>query len=644
MGFKQRLHAFINQKRQQYKNRTRLWKQLIAGTIFASFLYIFMEWLFFVTMPSFMSLMSLPEKVEIFLLSGLGLAAFALAVSVGFILMDVMAVIMGLSRVTPYIGTAFPSIILASLVLLMIDNFTYTVFHFGISTSTGYWRGAYALLFVVLFAAIWHRMLNSFGLIDQATPNNRLVNRWFYLALGLLVVTTGLALTRLDLTAFRQTDTNTDTNALSQLPNVILLGSDGLDAENLSVYGYGRNTTPQLLKLAQNSLVAENAFTNAGNSAGSVISIFTSKLPTQTRVLYPPDILTGINSYHHLPGILNHLGYTTIEYGVPYYIDAYSYNLEGGFDMANNRTLSVGKLGDMGRKLGFDSEVYLLSRLTWRLSDRILHIFFIRTMENPFDIVTHPVRNMSDKDKVKQLLAQVDRVDGPVFIHAHLLGTHGGLYSPPKQYYSLGEAQIKPWMTDFYDDTLRAFDALVGQVIEHLKETGEYDNTILIIYTDHNKEFKVNERIPLIIHFPRDKYAGEIVQNVQNLDIAPTIVDYLGLSKPDWMGGESLLEGVVPKDRLIFSMGTSEVTQNEQDINFLDPEADKPPFYQFSFIDIIDCQKWYNFDLNTYTWTSGDVAGYVEPCTTGSLRSFAEIKQALADRLAADGFDISSLP
>ncbi|MGE5123395.1 MAG: sulfatase-like hydrolase/transferase [Acidobacteriaceae bacterium] len=603
-----------------------------------------MEWLFFATMPSFMSLMSLAEKVEIFLLSGLGSALFALVVSAGLIVLDLTAVMLGLSAFTPYFATAIPSTVLSCLALLMMDNFTYTVFHFGISTSTGLWRGVYALLFIGLFGFIGYRMLGLFGLTSKPTPDPRLVNRLFHLSLALMIVSTGLALTRLDLAELRQTGSNADAGLASELPNIILLGSDGLNAENLSVYGYARNTTPQLLELAQSSLVAENAFTNAGNSAGSVISILTSKLPTQTRVLYPPDILTGVDSFQHLPAILHHLGYTTIEYGVPYYIDAYSYNLESGFDMANNRTLSAGKFGQLASELGFESEVYLLSRLTWRLSDRILHIFFIRTMENPFDIVTHPVRNISDKDKINQLLAQVDGVDGPVFIHAHLLGTHGGLYSPPNQYYSRGEIQTQPWMVDFYDDTLRAFDTYVGQVIAHLKETGEYANTVLIIYTDHNQQFKVNQRVPLIIHFTEDKYAGKITANVQNLDIAPTILDYLGQPKPDWMAGESLVKEGLPKDRLIFSMGTSEVKQNEKKINFLDPEANKPPFYQFSYVDIVDCQKWYNFDLNTYAWTSGDVAGYVEPCPAEKLRSFDEIKQALAGRLAADGFDISSLP
>ena len=644
MGFMRTTRSFFSQKWQQLKTRANFWKWLFTITVLASFLYIFMEWLFFVTMPSFMSLMGLGTRVEIYLLSGLGLALVALLLIIAFILIDVLAVLVRLSRVTPYLGAVIPTIILSTLALLLVDNFTYTVFHFGISTSIGIGRGVYALLFIVLFGFIGYRMAKLLGLFGQPAPNRKLSNRLFIVAIGLLSLTSALALGNLNFGAMAPSSTLTANRQGTQLPNIILLGSDGLNATNLSAYGYARNTTPQLAKLTEDSLVAENAFTNAGNSAGSVISIFTSKYPTQTRVLYPPDILNGINSYQHLPGMLNNLGYTTVEYGVPYYIDAYSYNLQDGFDIANNRTISVGKLGDLGRKLGYDNEVYFLSRLTWRLTDRLLHIFFIRAMQNPFDIVTHPVRNISDTDKVNQLLAQVEQNDSPVFIHAHLLGTHGGLYSPPDQLYSLGKSQNREWMVDFYDDTLRAFDSYVGKVIYQLKQMGEYDHTILIIYTDHNQQFKVNERIPLIIHFPGGEYAGKITANVQNLDIAPTILDYLGIAKPAWMMGKSLLRNDLGNGRLIFSMGTSEVKQNEEDINFLDPESNQPPFYQFSYINITDCQKWYSFDLNTYEWTSGEVKGYVDPCSPEELHSFEEIKQALKDRLARDGFDVSSLP
>jgi hypothetical protein len=69
----------------------------------------------------------------------------------------------------------------------------------------------------------------------------------------------------------------------------------------------------------------------------------------------------------------------------------------------------------------------------------------------------------------------------------------------------------------------------------------------------------------------------------------------------------------------------------------------KPPFYQFNTMNVIDCQKWYQVDLPTFTWTSGDVAGYTAPCNQDRLRSFDEIKQELIRRLDLDGFDTSSL-
>jgi glucan phosphoethanolaminetransferase (alkaline phosphatase superfamily) len=636
--------TYLNRLQGEIKTRASYWKRLFTITTCAAFLYIFMEWLFFVTMPSFMSLMSLIQKLEVYLISGWIFAVFCLLILAAFIVIDLLAIIAHSSSTTRYLGLAIPSIVLSALALLLIDNFTYTIFKFGISTATGMFRGVYALLFVALTSYIYFRILKIFRSSEAQASQRKKMNAWFYASVAMLVFTTGLTLTNLKFNNIFRDDKSTETKATSSLPNIILLGSDGLNADNLSVYGYYRNTTPQLKELAQSSLVAENAFTNAGNTAGSVISIMTSKLPTQTRVLYPPDILTGINSFQHLPGILNNLGYETVEFGVPFYIDAYNYNLQDGFDIVNNRTISMGDIGAIGQRIGFEAETYFLTRLTWRISDRILHIFFIREMQNPFDIVTQPVPDINDETKISQALALFDQFQAPIFIHIHLLGTHGGYYSPGRRFYSAGEAQIGPWMTDFYDDTIRDFDSYVGEIIDRLKAKGQFDNTILIIYTDHNKEFKVDERIPLIMHFPGGKDAGEITMNVQNMDIAPTILDYLGISKPAWMDGKSLLDGGPTEQRLIFSTGTTKVKPNEQDINTLDPSQNKPPFYQFSFINVLDCQKMYSFDLTTYEWTSINVSGYVNPCETQDLLSADQIKQAVYQRLDQDGFDISSLP
>jgi hypothetical protein len=224
------------------------------------------------------------------------------------------------------------------------------------------------------------------------------------------------------------------------------------------------------------------------------------------------------------------------------------------------------------------------------------------------------------------------------------MGTHGSMFNPPIRIYSKGKNQNQPWELDFYDDAIRSFDSLVGKVIDHLKEIEQFENTILIIYSDHAIEYRVNERIPLIFHFPGGKPAGKITSNVQNLDIAPTTLDYLGLQIPEWMGGKSILNGDLDSHRLIFGTGTNKIYQNERGVFLLKFEQIKPPFYQFSFVNIIDCQKWYRINLTSSGWYSGDIPGYTDPCSEDRLLSKEEIKDNLIQLLVADGFNHSYLP
>ena len=151
-------------------------------------------------------------------------------------------------------------------------------------------------------------------------------------------------------------------------PNILLIGSDGLNASNTSVYGYERDTTPNLRHLADESLLAENAFTNSAKTSGSIISIFNSKLPTQTRVIYPPDILRNSNSYQHLPGILHKLGYRTIEISISHYIDAYTLNLRDGFDIVNDRSEDQAGFQIFSRFPAFQDFGYFFSVLVERVS------------------------------------------------------------------------------------------------------------------------------------------------------------------------------------------------------------------------------------------------------------------------------------
>ena len=55
----------------------------------------------------------------------------------------------------------------------------------------------------------------------------------------------------------------------------------------------------------------------------------------------------------------------------------------------------------------------------------------------------------------------------------------------------------------------------------------------------------------MIFSFPNGKHAGLITANVQNLDISATILDYLGIKQPIWMGGLSLISSEVEPYRFI---------------------------------------------------------------------------------------------
>jgi arylsulfatase len=96
-----------------------------------------------------------------------------------------------------------------------------------------------------------------------------------------------------------------------------------------------------------------------------------------------------------------------------------------------------------------------------------------------------------------------------------------------EQKFSAGQSiqDQEPWSDDFYDDSILDFDMNVGEVIDELTKLGLLENTILIIGSDHGQQWNQLNRLPLIIRFPQGQYAGRIQTNVQNLDIAPTILD-----------------------------------------------------------------------------------------------------------------------
>jgi len=186
--------------------------------------------------------------------------------------------------------------------------------------------------------------------------------------------------------------------AAVRLPNILIIGSDGVDADRMSLYGYARDTTPFLRALAPRALVADFAFANATSSAGSITALLTGRLPSSTGVVYPPNILRGGDSYRHLPGLLKGLGYRTLEVSVPHYADANDLNFRRAFDESNGRVSRETASAVVARLAG-DDAAYLLGAIRDRVEERALHLAGVRAMRDVYAEVTKaPVGEIGDQE------------------------------------------------------------------------------------------------------------------------------------------------------------------------------------------------------------------------------------------------------
>jgi len=124
---------------------------------------------------------------------------------------------------------------------------------------------------------------------------------------------------------------------------------------------------------------------------------------------------------------------------------------------------------------------------------------------------------------------------------------------------SLRERKIAIWKYNRYIKdylrTIQSVDDGVGEVLDYLEKAGLADNTIVVYTSDQgfylgehgwfDKRFMYEEsfRTPLLIRYPKEIEPGTVIDElVQNLDFAPTLLDYAGVEIPAEMQGESFRE------------------------------------------------------------------------------------------------------
>lgn len=112
-------------------------------------------------------------------------------------------------------------------------------------------------------------------------------------------------------------------------------------------------------------------------------------------------------------------------------------------------------------------------------------------------------------------------------------------------------------------------DECFGKILDQVKASGLSENTMIIYTTDHGVAlphmkctlFDTGIGVALIIKYPGNKSVGAVMDSlVSQLDLFPTICEFSGLKKPDWLMGVSLVPILEGKEEEVRSQIFSEVT------------------------------------------------------------------------------------
>jgi arylsulfatase A-like enzyme len=622
----------------------------LALTAALAFAIVFAEWLFLVTMPSFLRSLAPVLRFEALFVGGLALLGAALAVALAA---AIAALAIGFAggrggRLVLAIG---PAAALVVLLVVLIDNFTRTLLSFGFGDGGA--AGRVAGIAVVALLAVWAMRRTRAAIARLAA-----------LAASTLVVLTLLAAApgALGLTLWAAAVAGAGPDLVGRLvaaappgplPNILVFAADGVTADHVSAYGYPRPTTPALDRLLAESLVAENAFTNSARTTGALTALMTGRHATTTKVLYPPHILLGEDAYLQLPRLLRQLGYRAVQETARYYADGPELNWRDSFDSANRRvTATRPPAPDVGRELALQAPREFHRVLTDRLHRRFAGLVTAAPQVDPFAALISKedarVYGFSDEDRVARVREFIAAGDGrPFFAHLHLMETHCCAFRPDKPYFSAapGLAEQELAMARF-DDTIRESDLLFGELLDFLRDRGELERTIVVYFSDHSHHWDFRGRVPLVIRFPGGAHAGRLRHDVQLLDIAPTLLDALGIPVPEWMEGDSLLAGEPPPLRPIFS--TTELlrshfrTTNDESLAQLVGAG--PPRYGLRQMGMAVCNAWYLFDLASGTTEWGPIPGHTAPCAFDSLPTPDAATGAIREHLVSRGFEVPPPP
>jgi arylsulfatase A-like enzyme len=318
--------------------------------------------------------------------------------------------------------------------------------------------------------------------------------------------------------------------------NLVFILVDTLRPDHLGYAGYERETTPNIDKIAAESVAFMDTYAPSPHTPRSIPPLFFSRYPSRMKWYRPnwnyPKILDDNLSMFE---VLDDQGFYSVGMTSHFYFEK-DQGIRQGFDEWDNA--GAGSISE--------SNDDIAAPRIWKKTEPTIEALASRW------------KTTGSSSKQAE----------PFALFIHLFEPHARWIGHSEYDFGRGSTPRERHINN-YDSEIAYVDAYVGRIVQKLKDEGLYDNSVLVLTSDHGEGFDehghffhgqtlYNEviRVPLLIRVPGWN-SRKVEGPVSLLDVAPTLLSLFDITIPSVFQGENLTEAMLGRqgvpDRPIFA-------------------------------------------------------------------------------------------
>jgi arylsulfatase A-like enzyme len=391
-------------------------------------------------------------------------------------------------------------------------------------------------------------------------------------------------------------------------PNIIVIVFDAWSQHHLSMYGYPRNTMPNLEAFAEKATVYHNHYATATFTTPGTSSLLSGLYPWSHRAIQLGAGLAPVHAGHTIFSALgathSTLAFTQNKYADQIllqgqdYLDRHIPNWEFNIQKIDlydasifnkDAQLAFASIEDnvIKRGAGTDGSLFLGPFYRLHILNRVLRNTQKYGSDYPRGL-PGALETFLLPDVVEGAIGLLRGLEQPSVTYIHFYPPHEP-YAPTKHFFD--SFKNDGWMPAqkpihelsetkytfeqlqlehrYYDEFLASWDHEVKRLFDYLQQSGLTENSYIFITSDHGEMFERGElghwtkmiydpviHVPLIVHSPGQSGRQDVHTATSNVDLLPTIVQLTEHPIPDWTEGKPLpnLGGQAEAGRTVFSM------------------------------------------------------------------------------------------